>query len=67
MRKGGYLVYNGYTGEGVNLVRKVCTCGHVLTFLTNRPKICNHCSRTVYPTKECEFKEKIKKEMRKKK
>lgn len=62
MRRGLCVVYNGYTGENVDLVRKNCECGHALTFLRNHPKICTHCGRMVYPTKVCEFKEKLRKE-----
>lgn len=60
-----FIAYNGMTGQKVKYVRKVCKCGHSITFLSNRPSICRHCGRTVYPTKECEFKDKLRKELRK--
>lgn len=57
--------YSGFTGEKVRYVRKSCVCGHSITFLSNRPAICRHCGRTVYPTNICEFKEKMKMKLRK--
>lgn len=57
--------YDSYTGQRVKYVRKVCKCGHSLTFLQNKPAMCRHCGRMVYPTKICEFKNKLKKEMKK--
>lgn len=62
-----FETYSGFTGERVKYVRKSCVCGHSITFLSNKPTICRHCARTVYPTKECEFKEKLKKEIKKNK
>lgn len=53
------------TGENVNLVRVKCKCGHVLTFLTEHPVVCRTCGKLVYPTKRCEFKNKLIKELRK--
>lgn len=47
--------------------RKRCKCGVEILFYNNYPAICSYCNRKVYPTKECEFKEKLKLEMRKKK
>lgn len=58
--------YSGFTGEKVKYVRKLCVCGHSITFLSNRPTTCRVCGRTVYPTKICEFKNKLKKELIKK-
>ena len=41
-----------------------CKCGH--SILMNRDKkICNYCGRLVYRTKQIEFKEKLKGELRK--
>lgn len=60
-------VYNSFTGEKVNLLRVSCKCGHAMNFLSNHSAICGYCGRRVYPTKKCEFKEKIEMEMRKKK
>lgn len=60
------LTYNSFTGEMVCLKRVSCKCGHVLNFVSNHSKICDYCGRKIYPSKECEFKEKIEMEMRKK-
>jgi len=65
MKRGACIVYDCYTGEKVDLVRNKCKCGHAVTFLTNNPRICTHCGKLVYPTKLCEFKEKIRKELKK--
>lgn len=62
-----YIVFNAHTGEMVNYVRRVCKCGHVITFLSRHPVTCTRCGRLVYPTQKFEFMEKMKKEMRKKK
>lgn len=53
------------TGENVNLRRVKCQCGHVLTFLSQHPVVCRVCGELVYPTKKCEFIEKMKKELKK--
>lgn len=53
------------TGERVNLIRVICKCGHVLTFLSKHPVSCRHCGELVYPTKKLEFRNKLMKEMRK--
>ena len=42
-------------------VKVACECGEILHFHQNYPAICNRCGRKVYPTKEWEFKDKIKK------
>lgn len=67
MRKndGTCIFIDGYTGEKVNFIRKSCVCGKSFTFLSNHSTICRCCGRTVYPTKECEFKEKMKMKLRK--
>jgi hypothetical protein len=59
------VTYDSYTGQRVKYIRKVCKCGHSITFLTQHSTICRNCGRTVYPTKECEFKEKMKIKLRK--
>ena len=41
------------------------TCGHSLWFKTNHPAICSYCGTMVYPSKKCEFKETMKKLLRK--
>lgn len=41
-------------------VKVACECGEILHFHHNFPAICNRCGRKVYPTKEWEFKDKIK-------
>ena len=60
-----YIARDKITGENVKYVRKVCKCGRSIYFLNNKSMICRQCNRRVYPTKSCEFKEKMKKEMRK--
>lgn len=59
------LFHDSYTNENVNYIRKTCVCGKSFTFLKNHSAICRCCGRTVYPTKECEFKEKMKMKLRK--
>lgn len=53
------------TGETIILNRRVCECGHVLSFLKPYPQICNHCGRLVYPNEKLEFIDKMKKELKK--
>lgn len=65
MKKKDSSYYDGFTGERVNYVRKLCQCGKSFTFLSNHSVICRNCGRTVYPSKECEFKEKMKIKLRK--
>ena len=40
--------------------RVKCKCGQVICFKNNFPARCRMCGRRVYPTKECEFKDKLK-------
>lgn len=54
-----YVPTVSMTGEKVNLIRVECTCGHVLSFLSQHPVICRHCGKLVYPSKKCEFKDKM--------
>lgn len=54
-----------YSHEKIRTVKVTCKCGHVLDFISNKSRYCNHCGRTVYPTKKCEFKEKLIKEINK--
>lgn len=61
-----YIAYDKYTKQMVKYVRKQCQCTHALYFYKNEPMICRICGRTVYPTKECEFKDKLKKEIKRK-
>ena len=42
-----------------HLKRAICKCGHTLYFISNHSAICDFCGRKVYPTKQCEFREKI--------
>ena len=49
----------------INYVRVQCECGHTMNFLSNHSAMCNYCGRTVYPSKRCQFKEKLEKERRK--
>ena len=51
--------------EPVNYVKVQCKCGKVCCFLRNHSVECSRCGRTVYPTKESEFKEKMKIKLRK--
>ena len=67
MRKGNYVVYDAYTGQKVDLFQKLCPCGHSITFLSNRSRICSNCGRKVYPTDKCEFLEKLEVERKKRK
>lgn len=54
-----------YSGEKIKPIKVTCKCGHVLAFISNKPRYCNHCGRKVYPTKRCEFKDKLMKEINK--
>lgn len=54
-----------YTREKIKPVKVNCQCGHVLAFISNIPRFCNHCGRKVYPSKRSEFKEKLLKEIKK--
>lgn len=54
-----------YTKQRIKPVKVTCKCGHVLAFISNKPRFCNHCGKIVYPTKRCEFKEKLLKEIKK--
>lgn len=47
--------------ETLSLV--ICECGQQIRFKYNKPCICKECGRKVYPSKEMEFKEKMKREM----
>ena len=49
----------------IEYVKVKCDCGHVISFLSNHSAICRYCGKTVYPSKRCEFKEKLSKEKRK--
>lgn len=46
--------------------KTICKCGHVLNFLSNHSARCTHCGRNVYPSKRCEFKDMLRKELKKK-
>lgn len=46
-------------------VRVHCKCGKVMYFYRNHSMECSICGRLVYPTKESEFKEKMKIKLRK--
>lgn len=62
-----YIAYDKKTKEMVKYIRRVCKCSHSIYFVRNMPVICKYCGRTVYPTKQCEFKDKLIKERRKNK
>lgn len=51
--------------ESVNYIKVTCKCGRVSCFLRNHSAECSWCGRTIYPSKECEFKEKMKIKLRK--
>ena len=53
-----------YYNEPVKYVIVHCKCGKSMQFLRNHSMQCGHCGRIVYPTKECEFKEKMKIKLR---
>ena len=55
-----------FSGEPIKLLRVKCKCGHTLSFISNHYTICNHCGNKVYPSKKCEFKDKLMKEIKKK-
>ena len=61
-----YTTFDRHTREKVRYIKRKCICGRSLYFLENRPTICFDCGRLVYPTKKIEFKEKLKKELRRK-
>lgn len=52
--------FNLYT-----IAKRKCECGNLMTFLRPYPAVCSICGRLVYPTKRMEFKEKLKKEIKK--
>ena len=51
--------------EKANGVHIYCVCGRSLQFYKNHSAICRTCGRVVYPSKESEFKEKLKMKLRK--
>ena len=61
------LLYDARTGEQSNPEKRYCICGHSMNFYSNHSSICTYCGRRVYPTKDCEFKEKLKLQMKKNK
>lgn len=65
MENDEFIARDKITGEDVKYIRKLCKCSHSIYFVSNKPAICRVCGRTVYPTKECEFKEKMKMKLRK--
>ena len=66
MRRGKYgVLCDDYIEDNVKFIRTKCECGHTITFLTTHPRICTYCGKLIYPRKQDEFKEKLKREMRK--
>ena len=61
-----YVAYDKYTKEMVKFKRVKCKCSHTICFIKNEPALCRYCGRIVYPSKECEFRYKLKKEIRRK-
>lgn len=59
------LLYNARTGEQSNPEKRYCICGHSINFYSNHSSICTYCGRKVYPTKDCEFKEKLELQLKK--
>ena len=49
----------------INYMKIYCKCGHSINFLKNHSAICTYCGRKVYPSKDCEFKEKLKLKIKK--
>lgn len=43
------------------------TCGHSCYFKTNHQAVCSYCGTMIYPSKKCEFKQKLERELRKSK
>ena len=54
------LMFNARTGQMFSPIRAYCECGHSMNFLSNHSATCTYCGRTVYPSKETEFKDKMK-------
>ena len=52
------------SGEEIRLEKRICVCGHVLSFLRPYPQTCNHCGRLVYPNKKIEFMNKMKRKLK---
>ena len=59
------MIDNAYVEDNVEFITRKCKCGHTLNFLSKHPRTCNFCGRLVYAKQEDEFKEKLKREMRK--
>ena len=55
-----------FSGEPIKLLKVKCKCGHTLSFISNHYTICSHFGNKVYPSKKCEFKDKLLKEIKKK-
>lgn len=47
---------DGRTGEKVIYHPVKCKCGHTITFLSKHKTVCTKCGSYVFPTKEEEFK-----------
>ena len=58
-------IEDAYVEDNVEFVVNKCKCGHTFTFLSRHPRTCTFCGRLVYASQEDEFKEKLKREMRK--
>lgn len=59
-------VYDPYTNEKIRLVRRYCdNCHHSVSFLKDHFVICSFCGNKVYPNERSEFKDKLIKELKK--
>jgi ribosomal protein L37E len=68
MKKGEYRVFDIKNPQAKSNFHKYCIkCGHTMTFyhFENDKKICSYCGTLNYRNNLIEFKDKIKKEMRK--
>ena len=60
-----FYKYDKKHSEYITQITRYCKCGHSLNFLSNHSAVCDYCGRRVYPSKVCEFKERLEKERRK--
>ena len=53
--------FNKYDG----CVKVYCKCGRSMHFYRNHSMECSYCGRIVYPSKQCEYREKMQMKLRK--
>lgn len=51
------------SGRAFSKIR--CKCGVDICFYNDYSAICSYCGRKIYPSRKCEFREKMKKEIKK--